>query len=70
MRLRFTIRDLLWLTALAAVSVGWWIDHRNHQTSYLVQSLLEKNDALMQSLSHIDRLLQQERAKNLRAESK
>ena len=23
---RFTIRDVLWLTALAAVSVGWFID--------------------------------------------
>ena len=26
MRFRFTIRDLLWLTALIAVLVGWWID--------------------------------------------
>src|SRR5262249_45270190 len=29
MRVSFTIRDLLWLTALVAVTVGWWIDHRN-----------------------------------------
>ncbi len=31
MRLRFTIftiRDLLWLTALAAVLVAWWVDHQ------------------------------------------
>jgi Bacterial type II/III secretion system short domain len=28
MKLRFTIRDLLWLTALAAMSVAWWLDHR------------------------------------------
>ena len=28
MRLRFTIRDLLWLTALVAVFVAWWLDHR------------------------------------------
>jgi hypothetical protein len=28
MRLRFTIRDLLWLAALIAVGLGWWIDHR------------------------------------------
>ena len=27
MRLRFTIRDLLWLTALLALAVGWWLDH-------------------------------------------
>ncbi len=28
MRLRFSIRDLLWLTALAALAVTWWLDHR------------------------------------------
>jgi hypothetical protein len=28
MRFRFTIRDLLWLTALAAVFAAWWLDHR------------------------------------------
>ena len=27
MRLRFTIRDLFWLTAVVALSVGWWLDH-------------------------------------------
>jgi hypothetical protein len=27
-RPRFTIRDLLWLTALMALSLGWWLDHR------------------------------------------
>jgi len=25
---RFSIRDVLWLTALAALGVGWWLDHR------------------------------------------
>jgi hypothetical protein len=24
---RFTIRDVLWLTVVAALGVGWWIDH-------------------------------------------
>ena len=28
MRFRFTIRDLLWLTALVANGAGWWLDHR------------------------------------------
>jgi ABC-type transporter Mla subunit MlaD len=28
MRLRFTIRDLLWLSVGAALAVGWWLDHR------------------------------------------
>jgi hypothetical protein len=26
--MRFTIRDLLWLTVLAALGIGWWIDRR------------------------------------------
>ena len=25
---RFTIRDVLWLTAVAAIALGWWLDHR------------------------------------------
>ena len=24
---RFTNRDVLWLTVVAALTVGWWIDH-------------------------------------------
>ena len=27
MRLRFSIRDLLWLTLVVALAVGWWLDH-------------------------------------------
>jgi hypothetical protein len=26
---RFTIRDVLWLTVVVAVGVGWWIDRRS-----------------------------------------
>jgi hypothetical protein len=26
MRLRFTIRDLFWLTLVVALAVGWWLD--------------------------------------------
>jgi hypothetical protein len=25
---RFTIRDVLWLTVVAAVALAWWTDHR------------------------------------------
>jgi hypothetical protein len=25
---RFTIRDVLWLTVVAAMAVGWWLDRR------------------------------------------
>jgi hypothetical protein len=24
----FKIRDLLWLTVVVALGVGWWVDHR------------------------------------------
>jgi len=27
MRFRFTIRDLLWLTAVVGLAVGWWMEH-------------------------------------------
>jgi hypothetical protein len=26
---RFTIRDVLWLMVVAALAVGWWLDHRD-----------------------------------------
>jgi hypothetical protein len=29
MKLRFTIRDLLWLTLVVALAVGWWVDHEH-----------------------------------------
>jgi hypothetical protein len=25
--MKFTIRDLLWLTVVVALAVGWWADH-------------------------------------------
>jgi hypothetical protein len=28
MRLRFNIRDLLWLTVVVALAVGWWLDYQ------------------------------------------
>jgi hypothetical protein len=28
MRFRFSIRDLLWLTVVAGLAVGWWLDQR------------------------------------------
>lgn len=27
-QLRFSIRDLLWLTVVAALTVGWWLDRK------------------------------------------
>ena len=48
---RFTIRDVLWLTALVALAVGWWIDRA--QLSKLNHSLRvresERNFDLLRS---------------------
>ena len=27
---KFTIRDLLWLTVVAALGVGWWVDRQQY----------------------------------------
>jgi hypothetical protein len=26
--MRFSIRDLLWVTLVVAMGLGWWVDHR------------------------------------------
>ena len=40
--MRFTIRDLLWLTLLAAVLVAWWVDHwRQAQTVEKIRKQLD-----------------------------
>jgi len=46
MRLRFTIRDLLWLTLVVALAVGWWTDH---------QSLKLRNRFTVMTVSSTDR---------------
>jgi len=35
MRLRFTIRDLLWLTLVVALAVRWYVDHRQQSINYV-----------------------------------
>ena len=39
MRFRFTIRDLLWLTLVVGMAVGWWVDRGSIQR----QSAIEFN---------------------------
>jgi len=34
MKLRFTIRDLLWLTLMVALCAAWWIDRRHLVASH------------------------------------
>ena len=48
MRLHFTIRDLLWLTARVAMATGWWLEHRKGQkqaTEYLTRINAERASA-------------------------
>jgi hypothetical protein len=39
MRVRFTIRDLLWLAALVALAAGWSLDHWRHTPSFRERQL-------------------------------
>ncbi len=34
MKFRFTIRELVFVTAIVALVIGWWIDHRNLETKW------------------------------------
>ena len=42
---RFTIRDVLWLTVVVAMGVGWWVDKR-----HAVRAANEKSEALREGL--------------------
>ncbi|HUE72102.1 MAG TPA: hypothetical protein VMP01_14545 [Pirellulaceae bacterium] len=37
--MKFSIRDLLWLTALAALGICWWLDH--HRQKRRIEDLEE-----------------------------
>jgi len=36
---RFTIRDVLWLTVVVGLAVGWWMEHSRREASIDRQSL-------------------------------
>jgi hypothetical protein len=43
--MRFTIRDLLWLTVVVALGVAWWSDHEKQRDSQA--RLAEENSRLL-----------------------
>lgn len=43
----FTIRDLLWLTALVALAVGWGVDRRN---------VVVQRDQLAEKVANLEKL--------------
>jgi hypothetical protein len=48
---RFTIRDVLLLTAIVALAVGWWVDHRhcNHRRQLTLAHAERLRDALVKA---------------------
>jgi hypothetical protein len=52
---RFTIRDVLWLTVVVALSVGWWADRRAKEReleSIKTTLRMGGTDATMNELLH------------------
>src|SRR5436190_1205743 len=49
MRFRFTIRDLLWLTAVVALVIGWGLDHLRLVKLSLEIKTYRANDKLFES---------------------
>jgi hypothetical protein len=39
--MRFTIRDVLWLTVVVGLGVGWWVDHRRLEQERVMRILME-----------------------------
>jgi len=48
MRFRFTIRDLLWLTLVVALIIGWFIDQRRHAQMALENQLLKRDEQVIE----------------------
>ena len=46
---RFALRDMLWLTVVAAMSVAWWADHAalNRTRSALSEARKQADDLLL-----------------------
>jgi len=65
---RFMIRDILWLTLVAAVAVGWWVEHRGteHENERLQSDNMTKNQAIELASQNLEVAAKNER--NLRRE--
>jgi hypothetical protein len=59
--MRFSLRDLFWLTVVVALAVGWWIDHRRWVPAALTLSeareLERKSKYLEEEIYRIDKQL-------------
>jgi len=53
---RFMIRDMLWLTLVVALGLGWWADHRSAERRHRREKeaiLDETASALHESTNHV-----------------
>ena len=52
----FTIRDLLWLTALVFLTVGWWWNHRymTRQLNFCIEALHHVEQELDEQYAEAD----------------
>ena len=46
---RFSIRDVLWLTVVVALAVGWWIEHQRLVSSAATVKALEATVAVQEA---------------------
>jgi len=56
---RFTIRDVLWLTVVVALGVGWWLDRKAHKSDLVsqqraAQERLDKSLAQLKAKMELD----------------
>ncbi len=52
MHLRFTVRDLLLLTAVVACVIGWWLDHKHmarELSAFQQEMKIERNEFALYS---------------------
>jgi len=56
--MKFSIRDLLLVTVIVALAVGWWVDH-NRASNVAFRQLQQENYKLKIHASSIESLLRQ-----------
>ena len=67
MRLRFTTRDLLWLTLVVALIVGWWLDRSQLKRqldaamshAYDTDELHAQVESLKEEVNRLQRIIRQ-----------
>lgn len=67
---RFTLRDVLWLTMVVALALGWWIDHRQaNQSLWYSQRIFSDADRSIVALKQEKALVWAALDDNQRAEA-